>query len=36
MERVQKLQLDMALEVNKICKKHCIKYFIIAGTLILI
>lgn len=34
MKRVHKVQLDMALEVKKICEKYDIKYFIIAGTLL--
>ena len=34
MEQVHKLQLEMALEVKRICLKHNIKYFIIAGTLL--
>lgn len=34
MEQVHKIQLEMALEVKRICEKHSIKYSIIAGTLL--
>lgn len=34
MERVHVVQLEMALEVKRICEKHNIKYSIIAGTLL--
>lgn len=32
--KLQKTQLDMAVEVDRICKKYQIPYFIIAGTLL--
>lgn len=34
MEKVHKVQLEMALEVKGICQSHNIKYFLIAGTLL--
>ncbi|SDC04389.1 lipopolysaccharide cholinephosphotransferase [Paenibacillus sp. UNCCL117] len=34
MEKVHKVQLEMALEVKRLCQEHNIKYFIIAGTLL--
>lgn len=34
LQRVHKVQLEMALEVKRICQKHNIKYSIIAGTLL--
>lgn len=34
LEKVHKIQLEMALEVKRICDKHNIKYSIIAGTLL--
>ncbi len=34
MERVHKVQLEMALEVKRICEKHQINYSLIAGTLL--
>ena len=34
MNQVHKVQLEMALEVKRICQKHDINYFIIAGTLL--
>lgn len=33
-EKVHHIQLEMALEVKRICEKHHIKYSIIAGTLL--
>lgn len=33
-KRVHKVQLEMALEVKRICQENNIKYFIIAGTLL--
>lgn len=32
--KLHKVQLNMALEVKRICEKHSINYFIIAGTLL--
>lgn len=34
LEKVHNIQLEMALEVKRICQKHNIKYSIIAGTLL--
>lgn len=34
LEQVHEIQLEMALEVKRICEKHNIKYSIIAGTLL--
>lgn len=34
LRKIQLIQLDMLLEVDRICKKHHIKYCIIAGTLL--
>lgn len=34
LRKLQLIQLDMLLEVDRICKKHKIKYCIIAGTLL--
>ncbi|WP_214796798.1 LicD family protein [Exiguobacterium sp. s5] len=34
LEKVHKVQLEMALEVKRICEKHDIQYSIIAGTLL--
>ncbi len=34
MARVHRIQLEMSLEVKRICQKHQIKYSIIAGTLL--
>lgn len=34
LRKVQILQLSMAVEVKRICEKHKIKYFLIAGTLL--
>jgi lipopolysaccharide cholinephosphotransferase len=34
LKKIHKIQLEMALEVKKICDKYNIKYFIIAGTLL--
>jgi lipopolysaccharide cholinephosphotransferase len=34
LEKIHQIQLEMALEVKRICKKHNIKYIIIAGTLL--
>ena len=34
LEQVHEIQLEMALEVKRICKMHNIKYSIIAGTLL--
>ncbi len=34
LEQVHRLQLDLALEVKRICDKHEIKYFLVAGTLL--
>lgn len=34
LQKVHKVQLAMALEVKRICEKHNIDYFIIAGTLL--
>ena len=34
MKKVHKVQLEMALEVKRICQNNNIKYFIIAGTLL--
>ena len=33
-KKIWKTQLDMAMEVKRICEKHKIKYFIIWGTLL--
>lgn len=33
-KKIWKIQMDMALEVKRICEKHHIKYFIIWGTLL--
>lgn len=33
LKEVQKIQLEMAVEVKRICDENNIKYFIIAGTL---
>lgn len=32
--KLHKVQLEIAMEVKKICEKHKIKYFLIAGTLL--
>jgi lipopolysaccharide cholinephosphotransferase len=34
LQQVHKIQLEMALEVKRICEKHKIKYSIVAGTLL--
>ena len=34
LRKVQLVQLDIAKEVDRICKKHNIKYFLVGGTLI--
>ncbi|MHA1381777.1 MAG: LicD family protein [Candidatus Helarchaeota archaeon] len=34
LKKLHKLQLEMAKEVDSICREHNIKYFIIAGTLL--
>lgn len=34
LRKVQLLQLDIAIEVKRICDKYCIKYFLLAGTLL--
>lgn len=34
LEKLHKVQLEMALEVKRICNKNNIKYFLIAGTLL--
>ena len=34
LRKVQLVQLDIAKEVDRICKKHNIKYFLLGGTLI--
>lgn len=33
-KKIWKTQMDMALEVKRICEKHHIKYFMIWGTLL--
>ncbi|HAM64171.1 MAG: hypothetical protein A2Y20_01200 [Firmicutes bacterium GWF2_51_9] len=34
MDRLHAIQLEMALEVKRICEKHAIRYFLVAGTLL--
>lgn len=34
LKKVHEIQLEMALEVKRICEKHAIKYSLIAGTLL--
>ncbi|MBR4859382.1 MAG: LicD family protein [Clostridia bacterium] len=34
LKEIQKIELEILLEVDKICKKHNIKYFLAAGTLL--
>ena len=34
LEKVHTIQLEMALEVKRICQKHNIEYSIISGTLL--
>lgn len=34
LERVQKIELEMLIEVDRICKENDIKYTIIGGTLL--
>lgn len=34
LEKIHRLELKIALEVKRICEKHNIKYFLIAGTLL--
>jgi lipopolysaccharide cholinephosphotransferase len=34
LEKIHKIQLEMALDVKKICEKYSIRYFIVAGTLL--
>ena len=33
-KKMQKIETEMLLEIDRICKKHNIKYFLIAGTLL--
>lgn len=33
-KNLQKVELEILLEVNRICKKHNIRYFLVAGTLL--
>ena len=34
LEQMQQIELDMLLELDRICRKHCLRYYIDGGTLL--